>query len=82
MNHVPRAFTSAIIKIIIWVIPVILLVKIVKKRNPSSYFGLRHNFRKGLKWVGWISLVFITYFIVLNLVFLKDDIDFHLGFNE
>jgi len=82
MDSVPRAIISATIKMIIWVIPVILLVKLVEKSNPSSYLGLRHNFRKGIKWAGWISLVFITYFIILNLIVLKNDIDFHIGFNE
>lgn len=82
MNSVPRAVISAMIKIIIWVIPVIILVKMVEKSNPFSYLGLRHHFRKGVKWAGWLSLVFITYFIVLHLLVLKNDIDFQIGFNE
>ncbi len=82
MDSVPRAITSAIIKIAIWVIPVILLVKIMEKSDPFSYLGLRHNFRKGLKWTGWVSLVFIFYFVVLNLTVLKNNIDFQIGFNE
>ncbi|WP_067730934.1 CPBP family intramembrane glutamic endopeptidase [Oceanobacillus damuensis] len=82
MDYVPRATTSAIIKIIIWVIPVILLVKIKEKSNPFSYLGLDHNFIKGLKWAGWTSLAFISYFVVLNLVVLKNNIDFQIEFNE
>ena len=49
MDSVPRALTSAIIKIVIWVIPVIILVKLMEKSVPFSYLRLRHNFRKGLK---------------------------------
>lgn len=61
MGTIPRAITSAIIKIIIWVLPVMLLVKMMEKGNPLSYLGLRHNFIKGLKWAGLVSLVFIIY---------------------
>ncbi|MGP4108834.1 lysostaphin resistance A-like protein [Virgibacillus sp. L01] len=82
MNSVPRAITLAIIKIIIWVIPVILLVKNLEKSNPFSYLGLRHNFRKGLKWTGWVSLVLTSYFVIINLIVLKNNIDFQIGFNE
>ncbi|PID14611.1 CPBP family intramembrane metalloprotease [Sporosarcina sp. P34] len=82
MDSVPRAITSAIIKIIIWVIPVILLVKVIEKSNPISYLGLRHNFRKGLKWTGWVALAFISYFVILNLAVFKKNIDFQIGFNE
>lgn len=76
------AVVSAVIKIIIWVIPVILLVKIVEKSDPFSYLGLRYNFKKGLKWAGWISIILVTYFILLNLVVLKNDIVFNMSFNE
>ncbi|WP_077296594.1 CPBP family intramembrane glutamic endopeptidase [Virgibacillus pantothenticus] len=82
MDSVPRAITSAMIKIVIWVIPVMLLVKIMEKSVPFSYLGLRHNFRKGLKWASWVSLVFIAYFVVLNFTVLDNRIDFRIGFNE
>lgn len=82
MDSVPRAITSAALKIVIWVIPVILLVKIIEKSNPLTYLGLCHSFRKGLKWAGWVSLAFIAYFVVLNLTVLKNNIDFQIGFNE
>lgn len=82
MDSVPRALTSAIIKIIIWIIPVIFLVKVVEKSNPFSYLGLRHDFKKGLKLTGWVSIAFILYFIILNLFVLKNDIGFNIGFNE
>src|SRR5699024_11988654 len=78
---IPRGITSAIIKIAIWVIPVMFLVKIMEKDNPLSYLGLRHNFKKGLRWVSWVSLVFILYFF-LNLTVLKNDIDFQMGFSK
>lgn len=54
----------------------------MEKSNPVSYLGLRHNFRRGLKWAAWISVVFITYFVVLNLPLSKKEIDFQIGFNE
>ncbi|WP_163582851.1 CPBP family intramembrane glutamic endopeptidase [Gracilibacillus saliphilus] len=81
MDSIPRAITSAVIKIVIWVIPVIFLVKVMEKSNPLSYLRLRHNFKKGLKWVGWLSLVFIFY-LIFNLTVLKNDFDFQMGFNE
>ena len=49
METVPESMTSAIIKILIWVLPVITLVKITEKTEPFSYLGLRHSIRKGLK---------------------------------
>ena len=81
MNSIPRGITSAIIKIAIWVIPVMFLIKIMEKDNPLSYLGLRHNFKKGLRWVSWVSLVFVLYFL-LNLTVLKNDIDFQMGFSK
>lgn len=80
MDTVPRAITSATIKIVIWVIPVILLVKIMEKSKPFSYLQLHHNFRKGLKWTGWISLALMFYFVI-NLIVFKNNIDFQIGFN-
>ncbi|MDQ0270644.1 membrane protease YdiL (CAAX protease family) [Cytobacillus purgationiresistens] len=82
MDSIPRDITSAVIKIAIWVIPVIFLVKIMEKDNPLSYLGLRHNFKKGLKWAGWVSLVFIFYFVILNLTVLESNINFQMGLHE
>lgn len=82
MDSIPRAITSAIIKIVIWVIPVMLLIKIREKGNLLSYLGLRHDFKKGLKWAGSVSLVFIFYFVILNLIVLKNKIDFQMSLNE
>lgn len=82
MDSFPRAITSAMIKIVIWVLPVILLVKIFDKSEPFSYLGLRFHFRNGLKWAGWVSLVFITFCLVLNIAVLGNNIDFQIGFDE
>ncbi|WP_430787450.1 hypothetical protein VBD025_16490 [Virgibacillus flavescens] len=54
----------------------------VEKRNPLSYLGLNHNVKKGLKWAVWLTLALITYFAVLNLVVLRNDVDFNIGFSE
>ena len=82
MDSIPRAITSAVIKIAIWVIPVIFLVKVMEKDNPLSYLGLRYNFKNGLKWVCWVSLVFLSYFVILNFIVLKSNIDFQMGLHE
>lgn len=81
MDSVPRAITSAIIKIVIWIIPVILMAKIIEKSNPTSYLGLRSNFKKSFKWICWVFLVFIFY-AILNITVLDNNIDFHIGFDE
>ncbi|MFC4403820.1 CPBP family intramembrane glutamic endopeptidase [Gracilibacillus xinjiangensis] len=81
MEPVPEAMTSAIIKIVIWVIPVIILVKITEKTELFSYLGLRHSIRKGLKWAGGVSILFILYFLVLNIAFLEGA-ELQIGFNE
>ncbi|OMD50203.1 hypothetical protein BSK51_18040 [Paenibacillus odorifer] len=81
MEPVPRAITSATIKIVVWVIPVILLVIIMEKRKLFSYLQLHHNFRKSLKWTGWVSLALILFYFVINLIVLNNNIDFQIGFN-
>ncbi|MEK3660129.1 CPBP family intramembrane glutamic endopeptidase [Paenibacillus sp. FSL F4-0236] len=81
MEPVPRAITSATIKIVVWVIPVILLVIIMEKSKPFSYLQLHHNFRKSLKWTGWVSLALILFYFVINLIVLNNNIDFQIGFN-
>ena len=81
MNPIPRAMTSAVIKIVIWVIPVILLVKIMENNNPFSYLRLRHTSRKSLKWTVLVSFALIFYFVI-NLIVLRNNIDFQLGFHE
>lgn len=82
MDSVPRAISSAVIKVVIWIIPVLILVKVMEKAVPFSYLGLRHNFRNGLKWTFYVSLVFISYFIILNFTILHNNLDFQIGFNE
>ena len=82
LDSIIRSIISAIFKIVIWVIPVLLLVKYMEKTNPLSYLGLRHNFGKGLKWTALVSLALIIFFVVLNLTLLKSDISFQIGFNE
>ncbi|OMC82259.1 hypothetical protein BK128_20625 [Viridibacillus sp. FSL H7-0596] len=82
MDSVPRAITSAVIKVVIWIIPVLLLVKITEKGVPFSYLGLRHNYINGLKWACWVSLVLISYFVILNFTILDNNVDFRIGFNE
>lgn len=81
MAPVPRALVSATIKIAVWIIPVILLVKLIEKEEPFSYLGLRHNFRNGLKWAGWVSLILLFYYVI-NLTVLKSNLDFQLDFHD
>lgn len=82
MNPVVGAITSAIIKIMIWIVPVVVIVLLVEKREPFSYLGLRHNVRQGLKWTGWLAVAFVVYFVVFNLVILRSSPDFNIGFHE
>lgn len=80
MDPILRAIISAIIKIVIWVVPVILLVKIMEKSKPFSYLQLDHSFKNGLKWTSWISLALIFYFVI-SLIILEKNLDFQIGFN-
>lgn len=81
MDSVPRAIISAIIKIAIWIIPVLLIIKIMERGEPFSYLGLRQNVREGLKWTAWVSVIFISLLVVLNVIILDNTIDFQIGFN-
>lgn len=53
----------------------------MEKSNPTSYLGLRPNFKKSFKWICWVFLVFIPY-VILNITVLDNNIDFHIGFDE
>lgn len=82
MDSVPRAIASAVTKIAVWIVPVIFLVKIVEKSDPSSFLGLRNNIKKGLIWTGWVSIIFISYFVVVNVIILEKNLNFQIGFNQ
>lgn len=82
MEPVSQALTAAVIKIVIWVVPVILFVMIVEKKNLLSYLGLNRYFKRGLKWAGWTCLALVIYFIVLNFVVLQNNITVNIDFNE
>lgn len=82
MASVPRALVSATIKIGIWVIPILLLIKFMEKSNPLSFLGLRHNFNKGFKWAGVMSIALITYFISVNLIILDKGLNLSIGLNS
>ena len=76
-----RAILSAVIKIAIWVIPVIYLIKFFEKRDPFTFLRLRRPSRQGLKWIG-IVFILLTLYLVINLLLLKNTIDFHMDFHE
>lgn len=81
LDSIPRTLVSAIVKIVIWIVPVIYLIRLIEQRNAFSYLRLRQNYIKGLKWSGWGSVVFISYFVVVNFSVLEQ-VDFQLGFNQ
>lgn len=81
LDPIPRAIISAIIKIVIWVIPVILLIKMVERSHPFSYLRLRHTFKKGLKWTGLVFLVLMLY-LIIHLTVLKNNIDVQIDFHK
>lgn len=82
MDTVPKTITSAVIKVGIWIIPVFLLVIFVEKVDALDYLGLRYHFKTGLNWAGWVSLIFIAYFTILNFIFLHNRINFQISFDE
>jgi len=64
----------------IWVIPVILMIKMIEKSSPMSYLQLNQTFRKALKWTGWLSLILILYFIIIYFL-LERNFHIEIGFN-
>ncbi|WP_167751495.1 CPBP family intramembrane glutamic endopeptidase [Lentibacillus salicampi] len=76
------AITSAGIKIVVWVLPVLWLVTAVEKRNPLTYLGLSVNVSKGLKWAGWFTLALAVCFLMANVLILGNGINLDLGFDE
>jgi len=81
MDPTIAATVGAVIKLLVWVIPVIVLVKLVEKKEPLNFLGLRENLSKGLSWAAWVSVALVIYFIVVNLFFLQNDLEFNLGFH-
>lgn len=82
MEPIIRGIVSAVVKITIWVIPVFIIIKRIEKRDPFIYLGLRHNFKKGLKWAGIVSFALITIFFGVNLIIMNNEINLNLGFNS
>lgn len=76
MDPVFATIVTAIIKIILWIIPVFLLVITFEKKDPLSYLGLKYNLKKGLKWAIWITLAMTVYFIISSIVM---DLEFNLN---
>lgn len=67
MHPVLAAILSSIVKITVWIIPVILFVVIFERKDPISYLRLKSNFQKGLKWAIWITLALAIYFIIIGI---------------
>jgi uncharacterized protein len=82
MDPTLSAFLGALIKVFVWIVPVILLIKFVEKKSPLSFLGLKEDFRRGLVWAGWISLLLVSYFIVQNLILTQSEWNFNLGFDK
>lgn len=80
-DPVTRSFISASIKIIIWVIPVLLLVYFVEKKNPISFLSLNTNLKKGFKWAVSITFAMAIYFIIVNMFLMKKEFNLNLGLN-
>lgn len=66
MEPTVRAFVSALIKICIWIIPVMILIQKIERKNTFTYLGLRQNLIKGFAWAGILSIVLVGYFIVIG----------------
>ncbi|WP_052345696.1 CPBP family intramembrane glutamic endopeptidase [Paucisalibacillus sp. EB02] len=79
MDPTVAAIVGAVIKLLLWVVPVIILVKLVEKKDPLHFLGLRKNLRKGFGWGAWVSIALVIYFIMANLLFLQTDLNFDLG---
>src|SRR5699024_7051377 len=86
INQIDAAFwltvVKAVIKILIWVVPVFLFVSLIEKENAVTYLGLRRNVKVGLKWAAWVSLALVIYFILQSLFILQNDANFDLGLDK
>lgn len=82
INLIPQAVISALIKILIWIVPVFLLVWSIEKRNPFTYFGLRYHLMKGMKWTAWTAIIFVLCFFLFNTVVLNNGINLHINFHD
>lgn len=79
MGSITYALTSAALKVVIWIVPVLCFIKIVEKEDFLTYLGLRHL---GMKWIGIGSFLLIAYFFIIHFIVLHRPIDFRLGFDE
>lgn|SRR5690606_10833717 len=73
------AIVGAVIKLLVWVAPIIILVKLVEKKEPLKFLGLRENLSKGFGWATWVSFALVIYFIMVNLLFSQTELNLNLG---
>ncbi|SET18240.1 hypothetical protein SAMN05216389_106203 [Oceanobacillus limi] len=75
------AVVATLIKLLVWVIPVILLIKLIENKNTIRYLRLDQNVRKGITWACWVSFILAVYFIIYYVLILNNGIQLDLGLN-
>ncbi|WP_217988503.1 CPBP family intramembrane glutamic endopeptidase [Paucisalibacillus globulus] len=79
MDPTVASIVGAVIKLLVWVAPIIILVKLVEKKEPLKFLGLRENLSKGFGWATWVSFALVIFFIMANLLFSQTEINLNLG---
>jgi len=64
------------IKIMVWTVPVLVILKYYYKVNPISYLKLDSNIKKGVVWGIIVGLLFVMYGVASNYIFGTGEFNF------
>ncbi|MEH6942991.1 CPBP family intramembrane glutamic endopeptidase [Bacillus sp. JJ722] len=82
LNEVTSAFLNALIKILVWVVPVWLYIKYFLHANPIKYLKMNSNIKKGLFWGIFLSLLLGLYFAFQVYIVNDQSFNFNLSLSS
>ncbi|WP_027339239.1 CPBP family intramembrane glutamic endopeptidase [Halonatronum saccharophilum] len=74
-----HTLSKAIIKVLVWILPVFLYLKLYDKVRPLSYLRLKENVKEGLMGAISLSLFFLFYTLLRINILGTLMVDFNLG---
>ncbi|MET4562747.1 membrane protease YdiL (CAAX protease family) [Lysinibacillus parviboronicapiens] len=75
-------FLNALIKILIWIVPVWLYIKFYLDSNPIHYLKMNNNIKRGLFWGISLSILLFLYFAFQVYFLNEESFNFKLSLNN
>lgn len=79
LSEVTSALINAIIKIVVWIVPVWLYIRCYLHANPIEYLKMNNNLKKGLFWGIFLSLLLGLYFAFEVYILTDQSFNFNLS---